>query len=296
MTDQEWEELTRDIDWARWTITCRMMITRIVQGQMDGAHDALRYFCREPRRVPATGESPVAAVFDVRTANTLEQGGYYDVESVRMAHDDDLREIGGLSQNSIDGIRSTIEGVMAGKVLETYGDLDLTELIDEEVCVRSLPASGTTVRSSPAAELVTQRSRDHTPKESRTMTNEEEVLQAFELIMSSPDTASEAIEKQIAQREKLIEQQKFEISRLRKIQRNFGLGESKPAKTGGKLSKRDAIEEKIFVYLKANGPTGVATIAKHLEMMATVVGKTVSTSTRLAKDAVTNRVIIRAGA
>jgi hypothetical protein len=133
----EQERISQHFDYQRWTIYCRMMLLRIARGEFEGAHAALRDFCRGPWKRIARVDSHIAAVLPVRIANALEDGGYDTIDSVRLEDDETLLELPNMGERTVREIRERIEQVLTGNLLENYFDDELQ--VDWDLCLRVGP-------------------------------------------------------------------------------------------------------------------------------------------------------------
>lgn len=264
------DERFENFDYVRWSVCCRMMSHRIALGQFEGAHAGLRDFCRQPRIELATSESSVAAVFETRIANALENGGYFDVDSVRMADDEELQACGNIGQKAISEIRETVEQVMAGQKYESYGE-DAEELIDWDCCARAVPG---------------ERKAPETTGGNPMASNEERVREALELLASSPDTVADAVQASIDEHEKEIARHKREIAALRRIQNTFATKTSGGKRESGWGKGRDwsDVIEQIRVYVKLHGPSKPGVIAEHIGLTRMQVGSAIKHTELLQKD------------
>ncbi len=132
------EDALKVFDYQRWSVACREMQLRVINGALDHAKQVIDRFAMHQGYVRATLDSAVAAVFPVRVANSLEQHGYMTVRAVKRASDAQLAVVPYIGDTTIDQIRHTIAAIERGEILEQFEEDN--ELLDE-ACFFSAAAS-----------------------------------------------------------------------------------------------------------------------------------------------------------
>jgi hypothetical protein len=243
-------------DTLRWSIACREMQLRVIHGNIDQAKTLLDAFGRATGYTRATMASPLAAVFPVRLANALEEGGYLRLTALDAIDDATLGSIRNVGESAVVAIRKTIAAIKAGQAMELFQeDLDL---LDEHCYERRLK------------ELITNQCNCSEQVMPTNPTNSPDaVLQALELVAANGDTAAEVIDAK-------IDFHKAEIAKLARL-RDMVTG-PKPKR---KMMRRDDCEQRIFDYVCEHGASKVAAIAKALNCSEATIYRALDTSKRL---------------
>jgi hypothetical protein len=103
-------------------MACEEMLIRIVSGRHDDAHAVLRRFCAGEIPQYCTMTSHPSQALPSRLANLLEDEGYHSMMAVHYAHDDDLRKINGMGQESINYIRMVLKRLRSGEPVAVVED------------------------------------------------------------------------------------------------------------------------------------------------------------------------------
>jgi hypothetical protein len=261
LLDKEYAHIDAHFDYQRWTITCRMMLMRIARGEYEGAHAALRCFCKQPWRVIATTKSPLAAVLPVRIANALEDSGYDDVDSIRLEDDPTLLEIANFGEQALRECRDVVDRVLAGTVLESYFEDELQT--DWDLCVQLGPggpiASGECIQCKEGKNIVS-------------------VLEQLEQL--SEGKTLDLIDGEIAELSDKIDRLRSARRLLAKLN---GAPTASRSSAKPKVNSND-LADAMLAILKEYGPLKPSDLATRVGTTAITAGKISKADARFARD------------
>jgi len=107
-------EAIADFDNVRWSVACREMQVRILNGNIEAAIYVLRKFAIATAVTHVTMDSHVVEAFPMRIALVLEKLGCTTIRSAEKITDVTLLDVPNVSKKSVELIRRTIREVKAG--------------------------------------------------------------------------------------------------------------------------------------------------------------------------------------
>lgn len=283
------EDLLKDFDFIRWSVTCRMMMTTIAHGLPNCAHNALDAFIKNPTKLKVDMDSPVRNVFDSLIANKLESLGLMTVAAVDRVSNATLMQSGYLGVGRVSEIRDTVARVKAGQQFEDYGE-NLGPVMSPEYF-----ATFDELMSLVRVELERKQTEPLIMSAKDPVTA---VLDALTVLRELPPDAGKVLDKRIADLERELNQ----CRKARAVITSFQ-GAAKPSHTPDIAEAAESepddrwadVEQKVYLWVKANGEATCKQLAEALGVSAIGVGKAVASSARLKKRQFNNKVFIPSG-